>query len=967
MDPTSAVSEDVDTEHKFTTENQNLFLPEEDETHTKLQCSYEGTQEVNLKRHIESKHGTTQYCCKLCDAKTKGLWYIETHLKKVHNILKADYNQYLFVKELSPHGSVDYKTMSEEEHDDDEECLIDPSELLDQSLVHDDMDEEEEEESEIDPSDFLGHTDDEDMTDASSFLEPSVEINEIEENGAFIDTKRKLPSFACNQCDFVSSTSGTLTRHVNVVHKGVRWSRKVCDYVANVKCSMIRHVQSIHLGWRYKCKFCPHVATQKGGLKYHIEKKHPGSSMASWIKAEPIKMLDQVNGGDISTLEVNQLYEEFTEVSQEPIRDPEEEIPSNDDSFQDVNDEDASAQYVGEDHDFSEMFAKFISNGETEVQCELCTYSTSRIGNMKRHVSASHQGIRFPCKLCHYKAPDKGSLMRHNRGVHQGIKFYCDFCSYSASQKGNLKKHVEMKHPDIEYSCPYCNYKVNWKGSIMKHINNNHSDLMVIHGVTSNSLSDSLLSSSSNESTPKKVKKEEIIEMREDPFKSYKHERVKEDSVVVETDVKNNSNINTDSFYDPANMSFSCPDCDYKASSAASLARHHGAVHKGIRWKCKECDFITRDKSSLKRHRRNRHDGLRFQCNYCDYDAGQKSNLKSHMDRKHPEVPYDHTQFQQVRVERSRFARESTTRACQELSNFSNLDQHLSSLLTNKTDLLNSSEDSGIKADDDEEDVVRVTANNCDGSYDDIAEESEEEMTPELTSTPVKHDTTSVNKLMSANSILMSALQSPTLTPRQSIIDNITDAALVSRSITADSLLHCNECDFSAKSQGTLFRHVQAVHRGVRFSCDFCDFVTIDKGSLKRHVNGQHHGIKHKCDFCNYENAQMGNVRKHIETKHQNLVYHCPYCKVKAKQRWYLDRHVKKQHMEKIDDFDVKTVVAVVDQPSPDESQSKKFSSQTALFLEMFGNHPMAQFFVPDTDKTGDDGVEESKVEETAA
>ena len=111
----------------------------------------------------------------------------------------------------------------------------------------------------------------------------------------------------------------------------------------------------------------------------------------------------------------------------------------------------------------------------------------------------------------------------------------------------------------------------------------------------------------------------------------------------------------------------------------------------------------------------------------------------------------------------------------------------------------------------------------------------------------------------------------------------------------------------------------------------------------------------------------MGNVRKHIETKHQNLVYHCPYCKVKAKQRWYLDRHVKKQHMEKIDDFDVKTVVAVVDQPSPDESQSKKLSSQTALFLEMFGNHPMAQFFVPDTDKTGDDGVEEPKVEETAA
>ena len=50
------------------------------------QCDYEGTQEINLKRHIESKHGTIQYCCKLCSAKTRGLWYIETHLKKIHGI-----------------------------------------------------------------------------------------------------------------------------------------------------------------------------------------------------------------------------------------------------------------------------------------------------------------------------------------------------------------------------------------------------------------------------------------------------------------------------------------------------------------------------------------------------------------------------------------------------------------------------------------------------------------------------------------------------------------------------------------------------------------------------------------------------------------------------------------------------------------------------------------------------------------
>merc|ERR550532_1505560 len=36
-------------------------------------------------------------------------------------------------------------------------------------------------------------------------------------------------------------------------------------------------------------------------------------------------------------------------------------------------------QYDGENHDFSELIAKFNNNGDTEIQCDLCTYVTSRI------------------------------------------------------------------------------------------------------------------------------------------------------------------------------------------------------------------------------------------------------------------------------------------------------------------------------------------------------------------------------------------------------------------------------------------------------------------------------------------------------------------------------------------------------------------------------------------------------------
>merc|ERR550532_3501945 len=306
---------------------------------------------------------------------------------------------------------------------------------------------------------------------------------------------------------------------------------------------------------------------------------------------------------------------------------------------------------------------------------------------MRRHVSASHQGIRFPCELCNYRAPDKGSLMRHTRGVHEGIKFYCDFCVYSASQKGNLKKHVEMKHPDKEYSCPYCKFKVNWKGSFIKHMQNQHGDLMSIHGLSSNGLGHSLLSfnSTHNESTqesPNKSKssverfgpeepptKVAVVSTGDDKLKTknmdsldkeLEQSRVilSDERIVISPSSSLANNLNPDACFDPENLTFDCPLCDFKAQSSASLARHNAAIHRGIRWKCKDCDFITRDKSSLKRHNAAIHRGIRWQCNYCDYDAGQKGNIKSHMDRRHPEIPYDHTEFQQVRVEKSKYSRE---------------------------------------------------------------------------------------------------------------------------------------------------------------------------------------------------------------------------------------------------------------------------------------------------------------------
>ena len=250
------------------------------------QCDYEGTQEINLKRHIESKHGTIQYCCKLCSAKTRGLWYIETHLKKIHGITnKADNFKYLTLKRVDPHKGSDKSSLSEVTEMTDE---VDPTEMLDQSITYDVSTGEQEEEEDSPES-----AENEILSDHS---EPTV----------------KVPSHTCKKCGFVAQSSGSLARHVSVVHKGVRWSCKLCGYVTNVKCSMVRHIQSIHMGWRYQCPVCDHEATQKGGLKYHIEKRHPGlSPVPKWSQLEPVMSTSATLPlPGIENLRVSDMYDE---------------------------------------------------------------------------------------------------------------------------------------------------------------------------------------------------------------------------------------------------------------------------------------------------------------------------------------------------------------------------------------------------------------------------------------------------------------------------------------------------------------------------------------------------------------------------------------------------------------------------------------------------------------------------------
>ena len=79
----------------------------------------------------------------------------------------------------------------------------------------------------------------------------------------------------------------------------------------------------------------------------------------------------------------------------------------------------------------------------------------------------------------------------------------------------------------------------------------------------------------------------------------------------------------------------------------------------------------------------------------------------------------------------------------------------------------------------------------------------------------------------------------------------------------------CDQCEYQAKSQNNLLKHVEAVHDGVKYLCDQCDHKSTQRVNLQRHIQSVHEGIKHPCIHCFSQFSDKGTLKKHIKAKHE--------------------------------------------------------------------------------------------------
>ena len=106
--------------------------------------------------------------------------------------------------------------------------------------------------------------------------------------------------------------------------------------------------------------------------------------------------------------------------------------------------------------------------------------------------------------------------------------------------------------------------------------------------------------------------------------------------------------------------------------------------------------------------------------------------------------------------------------------------------------------------------------------------------------------------------------------------------------MTSSPSYQCDKCSYSAGQMGSLKRHIETKHEGIRYPCDLCEFSATRPSDLKTHKDSKHEGIRYPCDHCGYAATRVSDLKRHVKVRHSGI----------KSKRQYVDRYRPKDKKE---------------------------------------------------------------------
>ena len=88
--------------------------------------------------------------------------------------------------------------------------------------------------------------------------------------------------------------------------------------------------------------------------------------------------------------------------------------------------------------------------GESAFQCRECGKIFARNSKLKRHVDATHGGMKHKCQQCPKEYNQIDNLKTHVKITHEGRRFPCNQCSATFVRKRDLDSHNRKHKISIE-------------------------------------------------------------------------------------------------------------------------------------------------------------------------------------------------------------------------------------------------------------------------------------------------------------------------------------------------------------------------------------------------------------------------------------------------------------------------------------------------------------------------------------